>query len=104
MRRARTIWRLSVAGVAPSVLLLPVAPSSSVCEDVTPFDSPWPGDPGGHGVLRDRRCFAVSQHPERDALLRAALAGGHGDHDGGDFYRAAPLSCQPGLRVSTGCI
>src|SRR5579859_6422647 len=104
MRRTGTIWRLSVAGIAQSVLLLPATHSSSVCEDVAAFDFPWPRDRGGDGVLRDRRGLAVSQHPERDALLRAALAGSDGDHDGGDFYRAAPLSCQPGLRVSTGCI
>src|SRR5206468_939923 len=93
------IWRLSVADVAQSLLFLPVADTGSVCEDAAAFDSARARHAGGYGVLRDRRCLALSQHPERDPLLRPALAGGHGHDDGGDSDRAAELSCEPGLRI-----
>ena len=51
-----------------------------------------PGHPGGDAVLRDRRGPAVSQHTERDPLLRPAVDGRHGHDDDGDPYRAAALS------------
>src|SRR5450631_3304006 len=104
MRWLGTIWRLSVAGLAESLLLLPVADSGSVCENVAAFHSAWTRHTGRHGVLRDRRRIAVSQHRERDPLLRAALAGGDGDPDGRDPDRAAALSREAGLRVPSWCV
>src|ERR1700690_76975 len=99
MRGIGTIWRLSVAGVAQSLILVPVADSGSVCKDVAPVDSAWTRHPNSHVGLRDCRSLAVSQHTERDTILRAALAGSDGHHAGGDSDRAAALSLEPGLRV-----
>src|ERR1700692_2505485 len=104
MRRVGTIWRLSVAGLAQSLLLFPVADSGSVCENAAAFHSAWTRHAGRDGVLRDRRSIAVSQHTERDPLVRAALAGGDGHHDGRDSDRAAALSREPGLRVPSRCV
>src|SRR5579863_9129432 len=104
MRRAGTIWRLFVAGLAQSLLLLPVADSGSVCENTAAFHSAGTRHTGRDGVLRDCRGIAVSQHTERDPLLRAALAGCDGDHDGRDPDRTAALSLEPGLRVPSRCV
>src|ERR1700730_6430069 len=99
MRWVGTIWRLSVAGLAESLLLLPVADSGSLCENIAAFHSAGPRDAGRHGVLRDRGRIVVSQHTERDPVLRAALGGRDGHHDGSDPDRTAPLSCKPGVRI-----
>src|ERR1700740_3734004 len=99
MRWVGTIWRLSVAGLAGSLLFLPVADSGSVCKNVAAFHSAWTGHAGRDGVLRDRRRIAVSQYTKRDTVVRAALGGGDGYPDGCNPNRAAALSREPGLRV-----
>src|ERR1700733_9705643 len=104
MRRVGTIWRLSVANPAERLLLIPVADSSSVCENIAAFHSAWTRHAGRDGVLRDRSRITVSQHTERDPLVGTALAGSDGHLDGRDRDRATALSREPGLRVPSRCL
>src|ERR1700684_170062 len=102
MRGFGSVCRLRLSSVAQSVLFLPAAYPDSICAHATADHSGWTRHPGGDAVLRGRRGPAVSQHTERDPILRTAVVRRHGHHDDRDPYRVAALPPPPCLRIPRG--
>src|ERR1700733_8240158 len=99
MRGPGAICRLPLACVTQSLFFLSTTYPCSICAHAAIGDPAGTWDFGRHAVLRDRRGVAVSQHTERDAVLRPAVVGGDGHPADRDSHRAAALLCEPGLRL-----